>query len=145
MFREYSASQQGRWVSPDPAGLAAVIPTNPQSWNRYAYVNNNPLRLTDPLGLFPCGECGIGGDDGGVDEGEGYFAPGGCYEVVVDGVDAGNSCRVPRPERSLRRVGESPFMPRNLTPVPTGRAARSFIAEQNVSVRKVLEGAPLLR
>jgi RHS repeat-associated protein len=34
--REYS--YQGRWSSPDPAGLAAVDPTNPQSWNRYAYV-----------------------------------------------------------------------------------------------------------
>jgi RHS repeat-associated protein len=34
---------QGRWASPDPAGLAAVDPSNPQSWNRYAYVLNNPL------------------------------------------------------------------------------------------------------
>jgi RHS repeat-associated protein len=47
--REYS--NQGRWVSPDPAGLAAVDPTNPQSWNRYAYVLNNPLTTTDPTGL----------------------------------------------------------------------------------------------
>src|SRR3989441_7564293 len=29
LFREYS--MQGRWASPDPAGLAAVDPTNPQS------------------------------------------------------------------------------------------------------------------
>ena len=34
LFREYST--QGRWASPDPAGLAAVDPSNPQSWNRYA-------------------------------------------------------------------------------------------------------------
>jgi RHS repeat-associated protein len=49
--REYSI--QGRWPSPDPAGLAAVDPSNPQSWNRYAYVFNNPLLLVDPTGL--CG------------------------------------------------------------------------------------------
>ena len=41
----------GRWVSPDPAGLAAADPANPQSWNRYAYVLNNPCALVDPFGL----------------------------------------------------------------------------------------------
>jgi RHS repeat-associated protein len=49
-FRRQSSSQ-GRWISPDPAGLAAVDPTNPQTWNRYAYVTNNPLALVDSLGL----------------------------------------------------------------------------------------------
>jgi RHS repeat-associated protein len=51
-FRKYHATQ-GRWISPDPAGLAAVNPANPQSWNRYAYVMNNPLAMVDPLGLCP--------------------------------------------------------------------------------------------
>jgi len=50
LYRPYST--QGRWATPDPAGLAAVDPTNPQSWNRYAYVLNNPLRAVDLLGLM---------------------------------------------------------------------------------------------
>ena len=29
----------------------AVDPANPQSWNRYGYVNNSPLNSVDPLGL----------------------------------------------------------------------------------------------
>jgi RHS repeat-associated protein len=49
--REYSI--QGRWPSPDPAGPAAVDPSNPQSWNRYAYALNNPTLYVDPLGLDP--------------------------------------------------------------------------------------------
>jgi RHS repeat-associated protein len=43
---------QGRWISPDPAGLAAVNFTNPQSFNRYAYVGNTPMNATDPVGLL---------------------------------------------------------------------------------------------
>jgi RHS repeat-associated protein len=50
-YRRYNPTQ-GRWISPDPAGLAAVDPSNPQSWNRYAYVNNTPLTSTDPTGQF---------------------------------------------------------------------------------------------
>jgi RHS repeat-associated protein len=53
LFRQQSQSQ-GRWLVPDPAGLAAVDITNPQTWNRYAYVGNNPLSAVDPLGLDMC-------------------------------------------------------------------------------------------
>ena len=31
-------------------------PANPQSLNRYSYVNNNPLRYVDPSGHMPCEE-----------------------------------------------------------------------------------------
>jgi RHS repeat-associated protein len=48
-FRQYN-STMGRWMTPDPAGMAAADPTNPQTWNRYAYVGNNPLSFIDPLG-----------------------------------------------------------------------------------------------
>ncbi|HXZ81341.1 MAG TPA: RHS repeat-associated core domain-containing protein, partial [Terriglobales bacterium] len=52
-YRQYS-SYLGRWMTPDPAGMAAVDPGNPQTWNRYAYVNNNPTNFIDPLGLRDC-------------------------------------------------------------------------------------------
>jgi len=62
--RQYRSSQ-GRWLSPDPAGLAAADPTNPQSWNRYAYVLNNPLSFIDPTGLSCVyADDGTPGDDG---------------------------------------------------------------------------------
>jgi RHS repeat-associated protein len=49
---------QGRWISPDPLGLGAGDPTTPQTWNRYAYVANNPLSYTDPFGLGQCDDQG---------------------------------------------------------------------------------------
>ncbi|HEV8431327.1 MAG TPA: RHS repeat-associated core domain-containing protein [Pyrinomonadaceae bacterium] len=39
----------GRFTSADPL-LASGRPPNPQSWNRYSYVLNNPVRLVDPTG-----------------------------------------------------------------------------------------------
>src|SRR6266478_1230211 len=50
MFRQLSTTQ-GRWTTPDPAGIGAVSPGDPQTWNRYAYVGNMPLNAVDPLGL----------------------------------------------------------------------------------------------
>jgi RHS repeat-associated protein len=41
----------GRFMSPDPRG---TIRGNTQSWNRYSYVNNNPLSYTDPTGFRGC-------------------------------------------------------------------------------------------
>ncbi len=60
-FREYEI--YGRWPSPDPAGMAAANPANPQSWNRYTYVMNMPLLLVDPLGLY---DCNISDPDGNL-------------------------------------------------------------------------------
>jgi RHS repeat-associated protein len=56
MYRFYSMNL-GRWHSPDPAGLAAANPANPQTWNLYAYATNNPTTLIDPTGLEDNGPC----------------------------------------------------------------------------------------
>ena len=50
LFRQLSTTQ-GRWITPDPAGMSAVSPGDPQTWNRYAYVGNMPLNAVDPMGL----------------------------------------------------------------------------------------------
>jgi RHS repeat-associated protein len=41
----------GRFTSPDPL-LNSGRPWQPQSWNRYAYTLNNPLKFIDPTGLY---------------------------------------------------------------------------------------------
>jgi RHS repeat-associated protein len=47
----YYSSAMGRFMSPDPIIQNDLRLLNPQRWNKYAYVINNPLILTDPTGL----------------------------------------------------------------------------------------------
>jgi RHS repeat-associated protein len=63
----YFSGAQGRFTSPDPivhpaqseAGFETFI-SEPQRWNKYAYVSNNPLKYTDPNGAEQVVGC-IGG------------------------------------------------------------------------------------
>lgn len=98
-FRQYSPAQ-GHWMTPDPAGLAAVDLTNPQSWNRNAYVLNNPVSLIDPLGLDQCvwddGSSDDRPEDGGASEPDcaeqgGNWASGTDATVTVNGDNNGNT------------------------------------------------------
>ncbi|MDT7540601.1 MAG: hypothetical protein QOE33_505 [Acidobacteriota bacterium] len=50
----YYGSIQGRFISSDPL-LSSARLENPQTWNRYPYTLNNPLRFVDPTGLFTIG------------------------------------------------------------------------------------------
>jgi len=47
LARSYANSDGGRFLSPDP--LEGTV-GDPQSWNRYAYVENDPVNLSDPSG-----------------------------------------------------------------------------------------------
>jgi RHS repeat-associated protein len=58
--RYYSAAQ-GRFAGVDP-GNAGADPADPQTWNGYAYVGNNPLSVTDPTGEGWLTWLGIGLD-----------------------------------------------------------------------------------
>jgi RHS repeat-associated protein len=57
----YYAGSLGRFSSVDPANAGAE-PPNPQSWNGYSYVLNNPLLFVDPTGEVTQ-ICGLGGAD----------------------------------------------------------------------------------
>ncbi len=68
----------GRFASAD---TIVSNPANPQSFNRYSYVNNNPLGYIDPSGNF--GVCFEGGQADTVD-GDG-FASQICEDLANDG------------------------------------------------------------
>ena len=74
----------GRFLSPDPTVNA---PANTQDYNRYSYVNNNPLSFADPTG-FDEVSAAVHQDDGqSVDTGN---ADNDFPEIVVEGT-ASNS------------------------------------------------------
>ena len=55
----YQSPVQGRFTSVDPLGASADI-LNPQSFNRYSYVLNNPVNATDPTGMMTMIDASMG-------------------------------------------------------------------------------------
>lgn len=51
----YYEAQAGRFTTIDPVYTWQENLEDPQRWNRYAYVRNNPLKYTDPTGLYISG------------------------------------------------------------------------------------------
>jgi RHS repeat-associated protein len=52
----YYGSALGRFTATDPLMASAHV-SNPQSWNRYTYALNNPLRFVDPDGMDVPAAC----------------------------------------------------------------------------------------
>jgi RHS repeat-associated protein len=82
-INRFYSSLPGRFRSPDWFGKSARA-GSPQTWNRYAYAQGDPLNKTDPLGLdtIVCFAVPVQGVEGGV----------------VDCLDDGNPRRTPQPE-----------------------------------------------
>lgn len=54
-FRKHE-NQAGRWTSPDPYNGSMSL-GDPQSFNRYSYVQSDPVNFVDPSGLLRIQEC----------------------------------------------------------------------------------------
>ncbi len=72
--RYYSSAIQGRFMSPDPYSGSMNL-ANPQSFNRYTYAMNNPLKFIDPSGM----DCVVSDENGGWN-----FVPGDCPGIDPD-------------------------------------------------------------
>ncbi|HXY78887.1 MAG TPA: RHS repeat-associated core domain-containing protein [Candidatus Acidoferrales bacterium] len=55
----------GRFMQPDPIFFQTEMLADPQRFNQYAYVRNNPLALVDPKGEAIQLMCTYSGIDGG--------------------------------------------------------------------------------
>jgi len=76
--QRYYSNSLGRFMSPDPY-KASGGPGNPKSWNRYAYVEGDPVNFNDPRGLMvsPSEGCGAPGTEYCIDDGSGGGGGGG--------------------------------------------------------------------
>jgi len=63
-----------RWTSPDPLESSSNL-GDPQSWNKYSYVGNNPLVLVDRTGLMGSGFGTLYVDEFGRESWNGGSAP----------------------------------------------------------------------
>jgi hypothetical protein len=77
-MRRNSRSRAG-FEQPDPFAGSYDL-TDPQSFNRYAYVQNDPVNFVDPSGLLPMLVCGWWGSEGFGESGAGR----GFECVIVD-------------------------------------------------------------
>jgi len=79
----YYDPQIGRFVTPD---WYVQAPGDPQSFNRYAYARNNPIRYTDPTGNFWFVAAIIGAIIGAVSAG---IQSGGDFKSILAGAGIG--------------------------------------------------------
>jgi RHS repeat-associated protein len=106
-MNRYYASQWGRYLSPDPSSKS-IAPGNPQSWNRYPYVDGDPSNHTDPSGLLLSAEdCIINPDlclaaDGSQQGNDGLWGSG------DDGDGGGGGCPDPNGANNLEPTPEGP-------------------------------------
>jgi len=116
LFRKYDPSA-GRWLSPDPYGWGAVDQTTPQSLNRYAYVENQPINATDPVGLILCvsGGSSIDSQSDSCPQGWSPFQD---YETIV--VNGGDGPSVPTPPPTQYDCSLDPNCSSALSPAGLG-------------------------
>jgi RHS repeat-associated protein len=77
--RFYASNIAGRFLTPDTP-LVDQKPGDPQSWNLYAYVRNNPLANVDPTGQDCGGASSVATGSCAVDQLSGIFVGG-----IIDG------------------------------------------------------------
>ena len=88
--QRFYASTYGRFMTPDPSAKSAKDGT-PGSWNRYSYVQGDPVNRKDPRGLDICEDdpdyCdGFFTDPYGENDGTSFASPN-CGTLTLDQID----------------------------------------------------------
>jgi len=84
-MNRYYGSNLGRFLTPDPFGGSANA-ADPKSWNRYAYVGNDPINRNDPAGLLDIDVNSCGAET--IFDGERIIVVGMTCELTPGGGDS---------------------------------------------------------
>ncbi|MGH8509907.1 MAG: RHS repeat domain-containing protein [Gammaproteobacteria bacterium] len=122
----------GPFLAIDPAGFD---PQNPQSFNRYAYANNNPYKYVDPDGRAPKVPYQLNFD---------LSIGGGSY-----GMGYGRTSRAQAPSRTTgegvaKAGGDAPKAARSIE-TPHGLAVQADSAAARAALQEVQSGATVYR
>jgi len=123
MVARYYSSSLGRFLGVDPRDGE---PVDPQSWNRYEYTLNNPLRFSDPAGTDPRDAISLAGLTG-----PGQITPEVCPLNTCSGLPPGV---VAVGSRAYRRMeGEQRRLENQLVRLPAEvrRAIRKLVKASN--------------
>ena len=100
----YYSGPLGRFLSVDPL-LSSGRPDDPQTWNKYQYVSGNPLRFTDPLGLYRFAVNCAEGDSVCDEQQQRFLDALAAARASADALEEGSKDRK-QLERALKRIGE---------------------------------------
>ena len=159
-FRQYS-SLLGRWMSPDPYS-GSYDASDPQSLNRYSYVENNPFGFLDPDGLdygYDCGANCVGvvatpdppysswgptpGQFGGLPWWMQEYGGPGCTNGVAYSVLTG--CTGPGPQPIVSAPAPKPAPAPNKvtcsTMLPNGRTVGSYVQQYRSQLQSISDAS----
>jgi len=102
----YYASQTGRFTTVDPFLDIDRALVDPQRWNRYTYVANNPLRYVDPFGLYQFEVACGNGDDQCLENQQRFRDSLASIRAAANNLEKG-SREQNRLERVLKTIGET--------------------------------------
>ena len=131
-------SVHGRFTAVDPL-LASALPGNPQSWNRYIYVGNNPLFWVDRTGLiWGKNEAGqeVVAESNPIQDL--VQSTGGALDDSLTGLQIGARNAINAGTQPLGPVGDALGIPNplelsNVEPANARQAAYAFIGETGVT------------
>jgi len=133
-------SMTGRFVSPDPL-MASAKPSIPQSWNRYTYVLNNPLKFVDPTGLMWIYHYLNGGRRVGISWIDGNQIPKNYYALNFGGSKTKD---VTLSDGSVMRLSANSGHPETLRSAPQQQTAGG-LSQENMAVINQVARQPFER